>query len=108
MTEDSTKSSKHTPGPWSRSIDDGQTGWVKASEGTIIAKVPSAGWDDTQWLNHRLIAAAPDMLAALSDLADAYEVVDAHLHDEIGYGELEPDECLVEARAAIAKAEEKP
>ena len=34
------------------------------------------------------------LLQALSDLADMFEVVDARLHDEIGYGELEPDECL--------------
>ena len=68
MTEEPTQSSKHTPGPWGRSIDDDQTGWVKSSEGTIIAKVPSAGWDDTQWLNHRLIAAAPEMLEVLKKI----------------------------------------
>ena len=98
MTKDGTQSSKHTPGPWSRSIDDGQTGWVKASEGTIIAKVPSAGWDDTQWLNHRLIAAAPEMLEAMDKLlGEAYYRA---AKEGRPYTEAE-----AQASAAISKAE---
>lgn len=83
---------KHSPGPW-RTHNSGHPDNVtviKAADNAIIADVFGYDRDDA-----RLIAAAPDMLAALSlagkFLADNY--VDADMPD-----------ILPAVRAALAKA----
>ena len=63
MTEDSTQSHKHTPGPWLVL----RHGHIKARGGESIGIMHAwLGKVLEQRANARLIAAAPDMLAALS------------------------------------------
>ena len=83
---------KHTPGPWNYDCyGDGSSGIVP-TEGYMICVMADKAHDPaTVAANARLIAAAPDMLAALSDL-----VIGA---SENGYNGL----SLSRARAAIDK-----
>ena len=55
---------QHTPGPWVRDFEDD----VLSADGDLVAAV-YAGDLDEQEDNARLIAAAPDMLAALELIA---------------------------------------
>lgn len=93
--------SKHTPGPWNNGI--GQIvfqgeGWDPYGRQRRIATCePSTrtqkDWEET-WANARLIAAAPDLLAALTQISD-YARKD---------GDAIAQHLAVIARAAIAKA----
>jgi hypothetical protein len=93
---------KHTPGPWVFYDDsnDGKTNRIEiVAIGKTIAHIyHSVPQEDVP--NARLIAAAPDLLEALKNAAEAFEVasegegINFHLYAE-------------DARAAIAKAEEK-
>ena len=77
--------SKHTPGPWKAS----GVGTVShATRGFWIARLWVGFRTKEREANARLIAAAPDMLAALEDLTVAAP----------------NDPCWQRARAAIAKA----
>lgn len=108
--------SKHTPGPWAIQMDGRDTRVVREADG-LKSYVASLGeiWlceehGGTVDANAALIAAAPDLLAALKALlahANAYS-------DEMrerGYGSMELGESADSAslagmaRAAIAKAE---
>ena len=67
----------HTPGPWHAPLNTGCTTglvWAEEPHGGIVATVPLAGLplpDSAQLTaNARLIAAAPEMLAALERLID--------------------------------------
>jgi hypothetical protein len=65
MAEVAEKKTAHTPGPW-QAVDDE----ILACDGDVrIADVPLCdGTNPTEWqANARLIAAAPDLLAALKD-----------------------------------------
>ena len=80
--------SKHTPGPWTAREPNGPgMGWRVGP-----AWLGEAPWSEETSANARLIAAAPDMLAAL-------ELLLPYLED-----------CRMdsEARAAIAKAKGQP
>lgn len=100
---------KFTPGPWVENNDDGFSRgsiWAGCSPsgagavGTLIANV--AGDSAEADANAHLIAAAPDLYAALTD---AYEVLGAILEDTDGDdGERIPNPLLVQLRAALAKA----
>ena len=81
----------HTPGPWHYETgDDGAVIYT----GFTIAKIPIDGSD---WQsNAHLIAAAPDLLAALEAALTAVE----YYHEHEGC-----DAMLDQARAAIAKAQ---
>ena len=91
--------SKHTPGPWA--VVGNRTKYVEARliSGLIqevAACGPTAadkGYGPQQEANARLIAAAPDLLEALIELADC---------GAEAWGEDRP--CVKWARAAIAKA----
>ena len=97
--------STHTPGPWDIGPMEGNQGvriWqtdndknVKAIIGFVIQRKPSRELDAETEANARLIAAAPDMLAALKNMLDNHED---------GYGE----EAAEQARAAINKATQEP
>ena len=95
--------STHTPGPWHiyrRRPDDiyrGPAGtfFVVDADQSNVADVVINGDRSTTKSNARLIAAAPDLLAALKALL-AYE-------DETEGGFMTGD--IIKARAAIAKAE---
>ena len=79
-------SAQHTPGPWT--VDAHRN--VMAAGGLVAFPGIAAGFD--QDANARLIAAAPDLLSALLNLADHC----SRLRD--------PAKEVHEARAAIAKA----
>lgn len=70
---------KHTPGPWmlegSWSIDsDGLGGWVSTIHPSpLFALDPILGTPESIIANARLIAAAPELLKALTELLDAFE-----------------------------------
>lgn len=87
--------SAHTPGPWlhGKSSDD-----IITPNGVGIAS-PCENYDEDQWqADARLIATAPELLAALRDvlpLAEAY-LRHAPAHPDNGR--------LADARDAIAKA----
>lgn len=80
----------HTPGPWIAQPDkDSLGGWAIGVKGKAIDEI--AVCDER---NARLIAAAPDLLAALQEVVDAA--------DADGWNQL--DATLKKQRAAIAKA----
>jgi hypothetical protein len=81
---------KHTPGPWAV----GSHRSIQSSSGTICETYSHMGVDEAD-ANERLIAAAPELLAALN--AIVFQVCQGKV--------LERDACIIQARAAIAKAE---
>ena len=93
-------SAQHTPGPWRLHPTDDTA--VIAMDGTGVAGMTGYYNDPDIWpvmeANARLIAAAPDMLAALRELVRKAD-----------FGEPVPDwlNAWDEARAAIAKAERR-
>ena len=66
----------HTPGPWDTLVC-ATTGEKMVIDGpdeafaNCLALVDGVGEDDVGWKNMALIAAAPDLLAALRELLDA-------------------------------------
>lgn len=99
--------SKHTSGPWFVS-PTGQYVREQGIHGPNICDTNVSGAPLEECVaNARLIAAAPDLLAACQRLAAAYVQLWQDATDE-EYGECTDSE-LVAARAAIAKATgEKP
>jgi len=101
--------SKHTPGPWGKGISPSAIViWGESTmPRTVVARVPNRGYPEVATHDARLIAAAPDLLAALHGMLEG-----EGLHS-IGCKERPPgyDDsrcCPVHiARAAIAKAEGK-
>ena len=102
-------SAKHTPGPWRIKSDPMHFDTLTTVEGGAIGVrkpfgvqmiVQVGGDSDFQEAeaNARLIAAAPDLLAALKVMLRDYTAV----HD-IGDVEMQP--AIYQARAAIAKVE---
>ena len=91
---------KHTQGPW---LD--KSGEVYAEEtGRTIARCDIGGHDETSEANARLIAAAPDLLAALEGmighLPDCFEI-----RTEVKELRMSiPKDIFERARAAIARA----
>ena len=87
------KKQKHTPGPWHISKDGNDV------ENVMDAGVCAMYADETATANAHLMAAAPDLLAALDSLLS--------LGASEGFGQWEEWEEVKVARAAIAKAEPK-
>lgn len=78
--------SKHTEGPWEVRAD-----WIVGFNGTLhVATIPRAFDGDYSEANAHLIAAAPDLLAALKEVV----TISDRKHD-----------AWDRAKAAIAKAE---
>ena len=108
-----TKKTQHTPGPWVADVDRGMIrGAVRPSDSPpgfgLACVVPGylgEGRDemeqDSAFLraNARLIAAAPDLLAALEKLLRYHQWA-----KNAPSGSQEPDDPELECRAAIAKA----
>ena len=87
---------QHTPGPWHTAGDQGVQ--IRSAKDQIAKVWTMRG---NEWkANARLIAAAPDLLAALSVVLRDVQAVDAEGH--LADIELEP--AMYQARAAIAKA----
>jgi len=88
--------STHTPGPWTaRAYPNGWQHVVQAGR-QPIAELADGKPDDNR-ANASLIAAAPDLLAALE------RYIDLHLADCVEVDEA--SDLLKDARAAIARAE---
>ena len=84
--------SAHTPGPWETSVnDEGQ--WDVCAEGGGDMVADLADCPESAEANARLIAAAPDLLAALK------AVLATMATDHVAY---------FQTQRAIAKAEGKP
>ena len=101
-----TQMSKHTPGPWTN--DDGLVNGIESRTGRVeqtpsldifdAGDWPSALQDEAQ-ANAKLIAAAPDMLAALKLFISTYAATQTH-------PTIIQEAAVISAiRAAIAKAE---
>ena len=87
--------SAHTPGPWEAIKPDSVGGYRVYTAGkgyTLIATLGYVRDSAQEAANARLIAAAPDLLAALIKLSEATDPIGWDLRMEL-------------ARAAIAKAE---
>ena len=91
--------SKHTPGPWKAHLDEAYvvTGPDRGRVAIMTHLKGAHGLGgrrsgDESAANARLIAAAPELLEALTDL--------------LGWQTLAPDDVVAAARAAIARAEE--
>jgi hypothetical protein len=88
--------SAHTPGPWTFHQRCGEVRGRVNGEECVVADVPrEAPFEKQTGPNGRLIAAAPDLLAALRGLYDLCP--EGHLDDKRGK--------WADAWAAIAKAE---
>ena len=92
---------EHTPGPWEiRDIHTGHGPVLLNDRNKIIATFDTGGPNEA---DARLIAAAPDLLAALKDIAGE------RFTPQAGYNAYNLDGMLTEAqelaRTAIAKAE---
>lgn len=94
----------YTPGPWFAEpmVGEVDTIWIGNSDGYVAQVTRVDGLEPADWADARLIAAAPDMLAALIDgaecLAAWMEIADpedVREHDE---------RALAAMRAAIARA----
>ena len=108
----------HTPGPWIVSnvptIENDLTSWHVFSpirNGYVIARTGKSNIDETlreAEANARLIAAAPELLTALTGLLATAEFVDAgnkrHGEDRYGFAQSLFEQC----RAVIAKATIEP
>lgn len=101
------KQSKHAPGPWVRNM-----GALKDANGRVI-EVAGLGMahfsgddkDEAAHANSDLIAAAPEMLAALKSLEYWFDT-DQEILDEMSEDERRDNASKLEMiRAAIAKAE---
>ena len=94
--------SKHTPGPWTAEKDYESDWIINGANGSLLAIIE--GWtDEIDKADAHLIAAAPEMYEALKALRVASGKLPADLKkcpEMVG--------CLIEADAAIAKAEGKP
>jgi len=111
---------KHTPGPWNATELDGPARGHRISihnvdTGDYVAQVNYPA-DPTAAANAALIAAAPELLAALrlfdTDKEDFLDLLAVHAED-VAAGRMDKDEARQKARearqanlqAAIAKAE---
>lgn len=98
-------SAKHTPGPWTiRTLENFGFNVVHYVDGDRfnIHRVAKTG-DEA---NARLIAAAPDLLAALATFVAEYvEMVES---GDAGFWDAETEAKVIAARAAISKAEGNP
>ena len=89
---------KHTPGPWHRNIKPAKKyGIIFAGRNTHVAGLCVQGLADTEIeANCNLIAAAPELLAALRDICDvSRSYIESMDMDDL--------EALSRARAVIAK-----
>ena len=99
---------KHTPGPWHQDLDD-----ITNDAGHTVCVVSFGDTDGADWdeaesnCNARLIAAAPDLLAALESAAltmdNAANLLLGDTDENVAIAEY-LTACAMSARAAIAKA----
>jgi len=104
--------SAFTPGPWHVVTENESIGSVEAADGSSVAQAQMRGsirlpMNDERRANTRLIAAAPELLAALIEQAEAEQWI-AGNDEESPFFEATYTNMLAAARAsraaAIAKA----
>ena len=101
--------SKHTPGPWTRSGSEENFGgdvFVYGADRRSIARVFSPFADDggdTRSATAALIAAAPDLYAALRSMTAKYVALAES--GDCGFWNPEDEPAVKNARAALAKVE---
>ena len=88
---------QHTPGPWD--VYGGEIGTAPDATLAVVCALSGNDGDNEEDANARLIAAAPDLLAALEALA-RWETCDLDAEQAAAL----MDEVCDMARAAIAKA----
>jgi hypothetical protein len=99
---------KHTPGPWALHIDELAVFGAEPNRQQVVdCEVSSPNLTDVERkANARLIAAAPELLAALKTLFDDYkQLADS---GDCGFWKLEDQSAGKRALTAIAKAEGQP
>ena len=102
------ENAKHTPGPWEAAIQPGCHAVIASLSGgpkavAIIGNnTPDDGNEPMRFANARLIAGAPDLLAALQRIVAVLDkqVASPHLAERAS--------PLAQAKAAIAKATGEP
>ena len=100
---------KHTPGPWfaKRAGDGGYFEWYVGRDGEncpIAEDIADPMTRDPSEANAQLIAAAPDLLAALKDMLSGWRYIRQDAAHQCIYG-VGWDRAQSAAEAAIAKAE---
>jgi hypothetical protein len=91
--------SAHTPGPWAVAVHEHTSGLARGEKSAFV-RGPT-GHVEVSVADARLIAASPDLLAALKGLDEAFCIINEFsTRDERHAGRL----ALIAARAAIAKA----
>lgn len=92
---------KHTQGPWvAIPMPDGSIDICKSNAGYHIAQMLYTGYPADVQANARLIAAAPDLLAALEIAEGRLMCIDAQKLDTVARN----DDVIDRIRAAIARA----
>lgn len=98
-----------TPAPWEAEYEETQHAWmvVHRADGDtwFIAQVADGAFGGDSRSNAHLLAAAPDMLAALQDAQLSLESY-VKRYDQQWNGSATPESALGRVRAAIAKATE--
>jgi hypothetical protein len=91
----------NTPAPWKQAPDAFY--YITDQHGNALAHVIDSQMPEKETrANARLIAAAPELLAALEEITLAYQNARIRLHELDGAADETP--LLQKARAAIAKA----
>jgi len=91
-------STQHTPGPWQYAFEGGTTAFLVEADGTTVARLSvteNSSAHSALAANARLLASAPDLLAALRDIVTASS---ANCGDSLA-------NAIQTARAAIARVE---
>ena len=104
----------HTPGPWTHkprardghtdTICKGHAAFVQVGCPRVERPILDYPHDNEQTANARLIAAAPELLAAIKALVAEFDAYDSAM-TEIGRGHEDYGGQRAAARAAIAKAD---
>ena len=97
--------SEHTPGPWEEFIDERGEVWVSGSNGWVCYIGDMEDTTAEDHYNARLIAAAPDLLEALKEIAKGEG---AFSLDPLTFAENTIENMKEIAQAAIAKVEAEP
>ena len=97
----------HTPGPWTiEGTRDSDEFWVVKDEGPVCEISQTFGYPDADEANARLIAAAPELLAALRDLIreKAASLGDPGDREWVRFADADPSGAWHSAYDAILKA----
>lgn len=108
-------SARHTPGPWEIDVRNGITARINGGNRLVANVIPSPALYQLAHFDRLLIAAAPEMLAALvvarefistdrNCLADASLAPVGSMHPDDAAALGDYDQALLQIDAAIAKA----